>query len=160
MGSSRQATALSTVTALIGIVFASCGQLASSGEPATSASARSIPIEFNPSWEAEAATEKAKWEPASLQGMSVRGDLLEATVEYVGSCPGGRVRVFAGSFKEKYPVYVSLVVQHRSTRGCSGTVRRTILIDLTPLRTRYRHAYGGDHDEIDIGLPPFEFYRF
>jgi hypothetical protein len=92
--------------------------------------------------------------------MRVRGDMLEAMVEYVDSCDGGKIRVFAGGFKEKYPVYVSLRAQHRSTRGCSGTVRRRVFIDLTPLRTRYRHAYGGDHGQIDIGLPPFEFYRF
>lgn len=83
-------------------------------------------------------------DPATIESVSVAGDVLVLQVTYGGGCTTHDFALFAsGTFMESLPVQTSAVLAHDAHGDrCRALVGRELRFDLTPLRRAYEKAYG------------------
>jgi hypothetical protein len=87
-----------------------------------------------------------RWPADALQFNQVRivGDTLEAEVSFGGGCAEHDFAlVFANVFLESLPVQMHGLLSHDAKGDpCRAMLSRTLRFDLTPLKEKYRAAYG------------------
>ena len=92
---------------------------------------------------------------------SIAEDVLTVTVSYSGGCARHDFTLVADSrFQESDPVRLDVHLVHEGNEdSCEAYPTGTYEFDLTPLKTLYQDAYGGNEGVIVLrlmGPPPFE----
>ena len=95
-------------------------------------------------------------DPFDLNSAEVSGDILTISVSFGGGC---RNHVFvltaAGFFLESSPVQLPMVLTHDDHDDpCEAYPTENRRFDLTPIKERYRTAYGQDSGSVRLLLRP------
>ena len=91
-----------------------------------------------------------------LNAAAVSGNILTVNVSFSGGC---RYHVFvltaAGAFRESDPVQLPMVLTHDDNGDtCQAYPTEDRRFDLTPIKERYRAAYGLDSGSVRLLLQP------
>ena len=99
-----------------------------------------------------------------LNSASVSSHVLTLSVSYSGGCRKHEFVLTAGAFVESGPIQLDLVLTHDANGDtCEAFPTEQLRYDLTPIRERYRGAYGRDSGTVHLRLdqsPAPLVYRF
>ncbi|HEV8365143.1 MAG TPA: hypothetical protein VGQ52_16625 [Gemmatimonadaceae bacterium] len=96
-------------------------------------------------------------DPLTIESATIVADALQATVRFGGGCTRHRIALLLGrAFMESFPVQVHARLAHDAGGDmCDALLTRTLTFDLTPLKQRYRNAYGAGAATVVINLSSF-----
>ena len=90
----------------------------------------------------------------TVGNVAIDGDTLRVTVTYGGGCQRHALQPIAETtWLESYPVQVYARISHNASGDvCRALITRTLHVDLSPLKDRYRETYQTTSGRIALRL--------
>ena len=90
----------------------------------------------------------------TVGNVAIDGDTLRVTVTYGGGCQRHALQPIAETtWLESYPVQVNARISHNAAGDlCKALITRTLHVDLSPLKDRYRETYQTTSGRIALRL--------